>query len=169
VGADACSVARRGRPDGHHRAVRDRPGGIVGLPEFLSEWWEAIEADFQRFYGLDLAQACWGSQAVGVRRLHNLIQRLPDASELGRALAGPAADWDDRTELLAVIGDRLGDALFLLQGLGGVKQPQRFPPLPRPPVETGEPEMVEPPRMSTAAEIREFFHATGTRGVVSDS
>jgi len=72
---------------------------------------------------------------------------------------GPAAGWDDRTELAAVACDRLADVLVLLQGLGGVRSPERLPPIPRP----GTPEAPQapagPPAMSTTAEIREFFGA----------
>jgi len=73
---------------------------------------------------------------------------------------GPAAGWDDRTELAAVACDRLADVLVLLQGLGGVRNPERPPAIPRPTDVPAAPEApAVPPAMSSTAEVREFFGA----------
>lgn len=79
--------------------------------------------------------------------------------------------WGDREELLAATVDRLGEALYLLQAIAGVKHPERIPPVPRPGINgQGTPaEMVEPPKMSTKAEIRAFFGMEGTKVVYSES
>jgi hypothetical protein len=70
--------------------------------------------------------------------------------------------------------DRLGDVIVLLQQLGGVKRPDRIPPVPRPdgavrPAEANGHR--EPPKMSTREEIRAFFGAVGggTKVIVSPS
>lgn len=79
--------------------------------------------------------------------------------------------WGDREELLAATVDRLGDALYLLQAIAGVRHPERIPPVPRPGIngqrEVGE--LAEPPKMSTREEIRAFFGGSGTKAVYSDS
>lgn len=51
----------------------------------LTDEWGALEADFQRFYGLDLRRLLW-VEGVGCRRLWDLISGLPDGSAFQRAL-----------------------------------------------------------------------------------
>jgi hypothetical protein len=41
--------------------------GIVAAFQFLTENWDALEADFSRFYGVDLRSVCWGSPSGGSR------------------------------------------------------------------------------------------------------
>jgi len=64
-------------------------GALLGVVELLNEQFDTIEADFQRFYGLDLGEACWGDNHVGVRRLMALIRGLPPESTLSRV----TGDW----------------------------------------------------------------------------
>jgi hypothetical protein len=98
-----------------------------------------------------------------VRRLLALIAGLPPGGATARAVHGPVAAWDDRTELAAVVCDRLGDVLTLLQSLGGVRSPERLPPIPRPnqphPSHPEASEAPEPaqPVMSSTGQVREFF------------
>lgn len=51
----------------------------------LSDEWGALEADFQRFYGLDLRRLLW-VERVGLRRLWDLIVGLPPESGFQRTL-----------------------------------------------------------------------------------
>ena len=44
--------------------------------DFIVENFEALEADFQREYGIDLPDALWGEKPIGVRRLSALITGL---------------------------------------------------------------------------------------------
>jgi hypothetical protein len=56
--------------------VAGRSGGIFGLVAFLDQRWDALEADFQAIYGLDLRTVVWGDHAYGFRRLTALIRGL---------------------------------------------------------------------------------------------
>ena len=51
-----------------------RVGGIVGLWHFLHRWWALLEADFQRFYSIDLADV-W-TDDLPPRRFKNLFRGL---------------------------------------------------------------------------------------------
>jgi len=168
MGPAAHGGPRRPGPVRHHRAVQRRPGGIAGLPDFLAERWEALEADFARYYHLDLTQACWGEEAVGVRRLHTLIQHLPRTPATVRALLGDLADWGTTEELLAATVDRLGEVTSLLHHAHFKPPHPDVQPVPRP-GDDGRPaelELAAPPQMSSRDEIRAFF---GGAIVVSDS
>lgn len=59
--------------------LRDHGGEITGLARFLSEHWDAVEADFQHHYGMDLRRVLW-VERVGCRRLLALLQWLPVSS-----------------------------------------------------------------------------------------
>lgn len=52
----------------------------------LSEHWGAVEADFLRFYRLDLRRALW-VDGVGCRRVWDLISGLPAGSAFQLSLA----------------------------------------------------------------------------------
>lgn len=56
--------------------LRDHGGEITGLARFLSEHWDAVEADFQHHYGMDLRRVLW-VERVGCRRLLALLEGLP--------------------------------------------------------------------------------------------
>jgi hypothetical protein len=55
-------------------------------------------------YNLDLREALWGEDAVGVRHLIALVRHLPDGSAVTRAAGG----WSQKEELLATVVDTLG-------------------------------------------------------------
>ncbi len=55
----------------------------------MAQQWASLEADFQRFYGLDLRRVLWVDR-VGCRRLWDLIDGLPDVSAFQRELASVA-------------------------------------------------------------------------------
>jgi len=57
-----------------------------------------LEADFRRFYALDLGAACFGADHLGARRLRVLVQYLPPDSSLARAMGWW---WTDAHELSA--------------------------------------------------------------------
>jgi hypothetical protein len=53
--------------------------------------WESVEADFQRFYGLDL-------RGIGLRRLRALLRGLPPESGTARIIDPQAAMWSPEVE-----------------------------------------------------------------------
>lgn len=62
-----------------HGKVRDAAGGIDRLGRILTDQWDWLEADFARYYQLDLRHVCFGQphQQLGARRLTALIHGLP--------------------------------------------------------------------------------------------
>lgn len=105
----------------------------MSLVRLLEEHWDALDADFQRFYGLDLAAACWGPEEIGLRRLHVLIQHLPTDSALSRSMGWA---WDDHREMTATLvelqHDQAVSARALVQAFSGKKfrgppEPLRWP------------------------------------------
>lgn len=68
--------------------------------ESVFRYFDALEADFQRYYGLDLRDAIWGENAMGARRFMALVQWLPKDAAFFRA-QNPSWEWDQDTELLA--------------------------------------------------------------------
>lgn len=85
---------------------------------------------------------------------------------------GPGVVWGDREELLATTVEQLQQIICLLHA-AWFKEPHPEPirvPRPGEGGHVAEPaEMVEPPKMSTAAEIRAFFGGEGTKAVFSRS
>lgn len=62
--------------------------------------WDQLEADFRRFYRLDLRECLWGREWLGCRRLWALMAALPAESAFQRALAAqpratPAPNGDN--------------------------------------------------------------------------
>lgn len=118
-------------------------GLVYGLLDLIERFYDEIDADFQRFYGLDLGEACWGPDHIGVRRLYVLITRLPQESALARVLGWP---WPDQTELTAALVELLydvaGSARAQVQATTGKKFKGADPlELPRPqPADLAEPE-----------------------------
>lgn len=70
----------------------------------LLDQFAELEADFARFYSIDLPTAMWGSAPITVRRFRNLVVALPRESATVRALV-PHPDWGMREELLAGIAE----------------------------------------------------------------
>ncbi len=67
----------------HRQALRvQHGGGIFGLERFICQHFRALEADFARHYGFDLATLCWGDNARSLRRLSSLIYWLPEDSAM---------------------------------------------------------------------------------------
>jgi hypothetical protein len=84
------------------RGVRDVSGGSAGLVAVLTERWDAIEADFARYYHLDLTDACFGPGQVGARKVLNLVRHLPSEGALGRVENPDWWWWRPEHEYLAV-------------------------------------------------------------------
>lgn len=82
---------------------------------FLEEYFDEVEADFLRYYGLDLREALWGEDWIGVRRICALVEGLPSDSALGRKGDPPGGRWSTTDELLAVLIEvvDVGNRMFL--------------------------------------------------------
>jgi hypothetical protein len=65
----------------------------------LTEYWDALDADFRHHYQLDLEACCFGPDAFGVRRMRAYISQLPGDSALARELG----HWDDMREMTATL------------------------------------------------------------------
>ena len=74
-------------------AVRHDAGGIRSLRAVLTDRWGAVEADFQRYYQLDLRREIRGS----ARRLWQLVSHLPQESATWRSKG-----WTQQEELTAM-------------------------------------------------------------------
>lgn len=71
---------------GPRRCVRPRRGGILGLVGVLTSHWDACEADFQRFYRLDLRKEV---ESESPRRLWALVNNLPPDAAVIQEVRGP--------------------------------------------------------------------------------
>lgn len=108
----------------------------LALSHIVDAHFGALEADFQRYYNLDLRRALWGEAAIGARRLINLIEWLPPESALARSCdplyAGTG--WDNKTELLATIAelvDQHSRMFFIANSKKGTHPPKPIK-IPRP-------------------------------------
>lgn len=63
------------------------------------EHYEALEADWQRYYSRDLAADLWGASPLSARKVSTLVRWLPADAAFWRS-QGTA--WDMSTELAAV-------------------------------------------------------------------
>lgn len=110
-----------------------------------------MEADFQRFYGLDLRYAV----DEGVRRIWALVRGLPREAVTWRE---DGAEWSHEVELAAAqveVADRWGRAMAQLLGAKTSQLP--------PPIEIKRPSVEKPePRRSTwARKLAEQFRKLG--------
>lgn len=87
------------------RRIRDVGGGSVGLVGFLTDRWDAVEADFARYYQLDLTDACFGAGQVGARKLLSLVRYLPADGAVGRVENPDWWWWRPEFEYLAVTAE----------------------------------------------------------------
>lgn len=85
---------------------------------------------------LDLRQALWGSDFIGVRRLEALVNSLPRDSATVRALDPQFAGsgWDTQTELLATIAELVDQhsRLYIMANSKKGAKPPRAIQIPRP-------------------------------------
>lgn len=123
------------------------PGEIAGLAAFLEEHCEAVEADLQRWYGIDLRDLWRGRMSY--RRLWVLLNRLPQESWTQTilrdrtpddALVAPARDeqrfgpWALDNYQLASVLDAIRHLEFTLARVNGNEWPPPDP-TPRPGVQ----------------------------------
>ncbi|MFI7249788.1 hypothetical protein [Micromonospora chalcea] len=89
-------AARPHRPERDVRAARPgaglhERGGILSLARLIRDHADAVEADLQRYYQIDLADLWRGR--LSLRRLATLLRYLPiDSATLG-TYDDPAAGW----------------------------------------------------------------------------
>ncbi len=100
---------------------------MIGLVSMLSKHGDAIEADFQQYYGLDIAAI---AQEGRFKRLLRLLRHLPPESRIAALQADSAvatgelpdvASWGRTDQLLAQVHDQLAIANW--QRAGGKKKP----------------------------------------------
>lgn len=91
----------------------------------LEKSWGPLEADFQRYYTMNLARCCWGPDQVGVRRLLSLIMHLPPDSALARS-SGKV--WSNQDEAAAFAAEMLADASRSLRQLVDFKAKGKYRP-----------------------------------------
>jgi hypothetical protein len=119
------------------------------LPGILSEYGYEIEADFQQYYRLDIAELYTGG--LSPARAFRLVTMLPAESRFARAAAGPRGEWRINDYLLAAVVDTLAVANWQ-RGGGKGRRPK---PLPRPgAAETGT-RYGKPTR--SQAEVRDYL------------
>jgi hypothetical protein len=95
------------------------------------EHFEALEADFQRYYGIALAPALYGPHAMGARRFVALATWLPPEAAVWRATS---TSWTTENELQALTIEML-DSIRRLYLQAHAKKGAKIPPpasIPRP-------------------------------------
>ena len=110
--------------------LRARRGGILGLVLLLTQYTGEVEADLQRYYGLQLSAAFTGE--LSWRRLLNLVTNLPEESALSRRRVGP---WGLSEQLLAATVDELRVANWQRAQIGTKERIKPPKPIPRPGVD----------------------------------
>jgi len=71
--------------------------------DFIVEYFDELEADFQREYGLDFRDSLYGEHKIGVRRLSTLIENLTlESATMRKAITG-GRSWTSTDELLALL------------------------------------------------------------------
>lgn len=96
--------------------LRDRPGGIAGLVQLLTEHGEAIEYDL---LALGLRLDWLGSPDLTWRDLHVIISQAPAGSAIVRACV-PSAVFGSTDRLLLLIELRIRQLTWALGGGKGV-------------------------------------------------
>lgn len=103
---------------------------MLGIVTMLREHWDELDADFQRYYALDLGAVCFGPDHAGLRRIHALIVSLPPDSALARSMGWA---WDDEREMTAtlieLVHDQASSARAMVNALSG-KRKWNGPPKP---------------------------------------
>lgn len=117
----------------------------------MLEHFEAVEADFQSHYGLDLRDVLWGPQHVGVRRLNALVKGLPLQGVFFRTAATNGKSWTTTDELLSVLIEIVdhGNAMYYETHKKPTAEKWKSIEIHRP---TGNLEP-EPPKVSTNSEV----------------
>jgi len=116
----------------------------------LTTSWDALEADFTRFYSTDLRAACFGSDSWGARRVLVHIEGLPADSVYARSFTD-GRPWSQDMELAARVGDEVALFRYVVSAYLGLKPPA-LELFPRP---DGDP--VEEPKYATPQQLAEFL------------
>lgn len=123
----------------------------------MTEHAEAVEADLQRYYGVDLLDRYRGR--LSSRRLRVLIQHLPRDAALVRALHGEEAEWGLTEHLLAAAVDHLAAGNWLF---ASAHTPENGDPPPRPdPIQRPGLNAPDRDQGATPEQIAAFFGAQG--------
>jgi hypothetical protein len=118
-------------------------------------YFEAVEADFQSHYGLDLREALWGERPTGARRLLALVNGLPIRGMTFRASQMKGRDWGTTDELLASLIEQVDFTNRILYSVNAKKGSKVWKPIriPRPHDADRERER----KMSNTDEMRRAF------------
>jgi hypothetical protein len=125
----------------------------------LLDHFEAIEADFRRFYHLRLSSELWGPNPMTAREVSVLIRTLPaEAALISRDLVPEHRNWGNTEELLALLIEQEHATWRLLLQVHSKEGAEIPEPLriPRPWTPSTEP---EPRRQATTAQVASFFGA----------
>lgn len=76
-----------------------------GVNAILERHWDVLEGDWSIHHHRDLVADCFGPAQIGVRRLKNYIEALPEQSATARAMKW----WSNADELGATQVEVLGD------------------------------------------------------------
>jgi hypothetical protein len=131
---------------------------MIGLGALVVDHFDAVEADFARFYGIDLPVALWGPEPVTYRRLAVLVRGIPAESALGVACGGYRPGWGATEELLALVAETIdhGNRLyFKTHSKKGAQQPKPLA-ITRPPDPNEEPPTRRP---ATSEDLVAMFGA----------
>lgn len=129
---------------------------MTGLGVLIVEHFDAVEADFARFYGLDLPALLWGPEPVTYRRLAVLVRGIPAESALGFSTGTYRPGWGPTEELLAIVAEVVdyGNRLyFKAHSKRGAQQPKPLA-ITRPPDPNAPPKKR---RKATSEELKELF------------
>lgn len=116
---------------------------------------DTLEADFTRYYQIDLPAAMWGPTPLSARRVGSLVRGLPPDSALSRKLdAHPG--WGNVEELLATIAELTDIGNRALIGVHTGQMPPETIAIRRPWATAAE-----KPAMATSQQMVAFFRRTG--------
>lgn len=123
----------------------------------MLEHFEAVEADFQAHYGVDLRDALWGPRPVGVRRLLSLINGLPLRGAVHREAATDGRDWGTVEELLATVVELLDFGNRIRFASGARQGTKIWDPIEVRRPYDAEKKAPEPPKKASMAELARAF------------
>lgn len=124
----------------------------------MLEHFEAVEADFQSHYGLDLRELLWGPSPCGVRRVLALVNGLPPDGATVRYSVYHGQQWSVTDELLAALIEEIDYGNRLYFSAHSKKNSQQPKPVKiRRPIDVIE---IDGPRpQSTTTEVWQVFGA----------
>jgi len=90
--------------------LRYYSGGISGLGITINEYYSSLEADFLRYYNIDLSEALYGDNPISGRRILNLWKSLPEDSAISRKVDPRGAfqtRWTTTDHMLAFLSEQI--------------------------------------------------------------